>query len=260
VVNGVDYSIYSFESIESCLTACGGGACQDLAGIDFGACDMVMGPALLEGSCVELSGCGWVVNGVDYSVYSFASWADCQAACGGSECIDPSLSDPLIDCNPFSIEPVCGCDSLTHVNPCVATYMDWVSSYEVGPCAGDCYDENRIVENIACGDEEALVCGCDGTTYLNPCQAWYSGGLATWTEGPCAGNGIASAQALVWQAKRLESGQIRLQNWPLGATWSVHNATGQLVATGTAPVIPAEQVRGLIIVTGPGGAQRIWMP
>lgn len=259
VVDGVDYSVYSFESLEACETACGG-ACMDLEGIDFGLCDMIMGPAFIGGSCVELSGCGWIVNGVDYSSYSFASLEDCEAACGSSECIDPSLADPLVDCNPFDAEPVCGCDSITHVNPCMATYVDWVSTFEPGPCAGDCYDSERVMPEMACDEEENWVCGCDGLTYTNPCQAWYYGGLADWTEGPCATQVSEQSGGPDWHVQRLASDQIQLHNWPTDATWRAFSASGQLLAEGRTSRIDASGWRGLIVIAGPTGSQRVLLP
>jgi hypothetical protein len=57
------------------------GDCIDLGEIDFGACDMAMGVALINGMCQYLSGCGWEVNGQDFSVYSFASMESCASAC-----------------------------------------------------------------------------------------------------------------------------------------------------------------------------------
>ena len=160
--------------------------CLDLGGIDFGACDMAMGVVMFNGSCTFLSGCGWDVNGVDYSVYSFESMEACQSNCAeASECIDPSLADPLVVCEVFTPMPVCGCDSLTHFSECVATYMDFVSDYTLGPCAGDCYDEARINPDMGCPEVEDPVCGCDGLTYSNSCMAWYTGGVAQWTPGPC---------------------------------------------------------------------------
>lgn len=52
--------------------------CVDLGEVDFGPCDMVMGIALIDGSCQNISGCGWVVDGVDYSVFSFDAISDCE--------------------------------------------------------------------------------------------------------------------------------------------------------------------------------------
>jgi len=49
----------------------------DLTGIDFGLCDMVLGIGWLNNSCQTISGCGWVVDSVDYSNAFFSSMDEC---------------------------------------------------------------------------------------------------------------------------------------------------------------------------------------
>ena len=41
--------------------------CTDLSEVDFGLCDMFMGFAYVNGQCQGVSGCGWEVDGIDYS-------------------------------------------------------------------------------------------------------------------------------------------------------------------------------------------------
>ena len=41
--------------------------CVDLTGIDFGACDMVLGIGWVNDNCVYVSGCDWVADSVDYT-------------------------------------------------------------------------------------------------------------------------------------------------------------------------------------------------
>lgn len=160
--------------------------CMDLGDIDFGDCEMAMGIAYIDGECTFLSGCGWVVDSVDYSPYSFESMEACAAACGDSLCIDPSLIDPLVLCAP-TLEPVCGCDSVTYLNDCVAMYYNGVAQMEEGICENPmyCVDSAQINLNWGCPENWDPVCGCDGETYGNECEAWYYGGVQTWIEGEC---------------------------------------------------------------------------
>lgn len=134
-VDGVDYSGYFYDTMDECTATCSGliTECQDLAGIDFGACDMVMGVALVDGQCVTISGCGWMVGGVDYSVYSYQSYASCLAGCGDLVCVDAQAIDLEFPC-PVVYDPVCGCDGITYDNACQATNWGGVLSYVGGPC------------------------------------------------------------------------------------------------------------------------------
>jgi hypothetical protein len=53
--------------------------CTDLSGVDFGVCAMYMGITIINGACVGISGCGWVVNGVNYQTASYNSMEECEA-------------------------------------------------------------------------------------------------------------------------------------------------------------------------------------
>ena len=55
--------------------------CIDLTGIDFGDCDMVLGIGWVNDNCVNISGCDWIADSIDYSNAFFDSIDNCNESC-----------------------------------------------------------------------------------------------------------------------------------------------------------------------------------
>lgn len=78
-------------------------------------------------------------NGITYSNSCVAqyyggvtSWipGECNE---GNSCVNQAQIDSSVIC-PTLFEPVCGCDSITYSNSCVAQYYGGVTSWTTGPC------------------------------------------------------------------------------------------------------------------------------
>ncbi len=121
-----DYCDYIFESAEECQEACGqqipcvtdadcgpmfycmagvcvqnGVLCQDLAGVDFGFCDMVVGVGIVNGQCAGISGCGCGA----YCDSIFNTLQECQENC--AQVVKPCMSSADCDAGYVCMNGVC---------------------------------------------------------------------------------------------------------------------------------------------------------
>ena len=251
--------------------------CMDVAGIDFGECDFVLGIAQVNGVCTTISGCDWVVNGVDYSSsffqdeptctmcnevppqcelqllvssedgmwYDFTAvdapqgvliewyiddflaqtggttfqagfdfnpnWSVCaqyaSEACGGlvqacysnlegvAPCTDLAGVDLGLCALALGVgkvngtcQYISGCGTYAGGVNYAGALFDSMESCILG-CAETCIDPQllELGMTVDCITLYEPVCGCDGVTYGNTCEAMYYGGVTSWTEGECGG-------------------------------------------------------------------------
>ena len=91
--------------------------------------------------------------------------------------------------------PVCGCDGITYLNPCLAS-ASGVIKYTYGSCDSLCVDPNSISNAANCGLNDDPVCGCNDVTYGNACLA-QAAGVVSYTTGPCQSSTWCSSATLI---------------------------------------------------------------
>ncbi|GJM31544.1 MAG: hypothetical protein DHS20C18_05450 [Saprospiraceae bacterium] len=105
--------------------------------------------------------------------------------------------------------------------------------------AQDCIEPDQIDTGIPCNADPYPVCGCDGVTYVNACQAenWY--GITEWTPGSCTSPDACVADFMFVY---LDNGEVLLYNNSVNFTGHEWNIEGQNLtsdANGLLHIIPA---------------------
>ena len=153
VIANVNYGYYNFngeidifdeQTISSNFSVNNVNECEDLAFVDFGFCDMVLGIAFVDGQCNYMSGCDWVVDGIDYSDQFFESFDDCSEAC---EC-----SEGWVNC---------------FVNPCLVSECPaYPDAYCIPDYCGGCFAD-YFVNGVEVDCELQNYGGCTDSIALN---------------------------------------------------------------------------------------------
>jgi len=138
--------------------------CYDLTDLFFGWCDMYLGVGYAYGACQNLSGCGWDINGADYSDAFFESIDECEQACGDGYMTCDEVAEAY---ESLHVEQYAGC---SFDNDCMSVW----GHCDVG--LGGCHysvnketypeDEiNSLVDMWVAGDCVQGVCDCSAEPY-----------------------------------------------------------------------------------------------
>jgi len=195
IAYGIDFSPFIHESPEACEVACTAG-CMDLYGIDFGPCDVFMGYGMANGFITGISGCGTVVNGIDYGPFIYPTFEMAESVCA-AHCLDMATLDFGICAFPLGVGLING--TCTIISGCdwEINGVDYTGYFfeSMEDCENTCTNTNANTpcfipgingDSIVCVTNIDPVCGCNGITYNNSCEARAWNGIFYWIKGVCA--------------------------------------------------------------------------
>ncbi|MBI1265813.1 MAG: T9SS type A sorting domain-containing protein [Cryomorphaceae bacterium] len=236
----IDYSPFFFESIDDCQNSCANNIdCMDVGSVDFGFCDMPLGIALVNGECIGLSGCGWEVNGIDYSPFFYNDFESCQFNCDENACMDVATVD-FGDCEMFlgyailngSCEAMGGCgwivDNVDYSPYFYVTYEECISG------CPSCINTLLIDPSYPVSPVDSPVCGCNNVTYLNADVAQYEHGVSSYTPGECtSGVDMVKATTKISVSPNPTDGMVVIAfNSSEPTVYRLYSIDGTIVRTG----------------------------
>ncbi len=104
-VDGINYQTASYDSMEACQaclndTIVFAEPCSDLAEVDFGPCDMILGYAVIGNTCELLSGCGSIANNIDFQNALYATEAECELCLSSNGILEDAFGSIVVYPNP----------------------------------------------------------------------------------------------------------------------------------------------------------------
>jgi len=138
--------------------------CIDLTGLFFGLCEMYLGIGYSDDYCQYISGCDWIVDGVDYYEAFFESMDECEDICSSGNMTCDEISQNYEELH-SGVYATCEYD-----NDCISVWGD--CDVGLGGCHYSVnvanYPEEELDELVdlwVAGDCMSWVCDCSAEPY-----------------------------------------------------------------------------------------------